>query len=303
MAAVGLLGGLRERVAETVRQRVSPIVARSLEREDLLGNPFISGKLVPLARAETQNGRPYHVLTTDRWPETEIADDSLPVPPFDLRAGWDEGFLSYGDRDVSVMARIVTEAGVDVHSVGRLLDFGCAAARMLRFCPRYFEQAECWGVDLKGEHIEWNQRFLSPPFLFAATTSLPHLPFEDGFFDLVYCGSVFTHIGDLADAWFLELRRVLRPGGHLYLTIHDEHSIEVLLRDYPDRDVTKALRNLDEETSVLTAPYYSFSVNIEPRAEIFYNCDLLVERWGRFATLRSVTREAMDYQTALLFRK
>jgi len=288
---------------EAVRRLVAPVVARSLEGEEILGNAFVSGKLVPLARAETGSGRPYYVLTTDRWRDPEIAEDSLPVPPFELRAGWDEGFLSFGERDVSVMARILAEAGADVDSVGRLLDFGCAAARMLRFCPRYFRQAECWGVDLKAEHIEWCQRFLSPPFLFTTTTSLPHLPFDDGVFDLVYCSSVFTHISDLADAWFLELRRVLRPDGHLYLTIHDEHSAEVLLRDYPERDLTEALRRLNEETSVLASPYYSFSVNIEPRAEVFYNCDLLTRRWGRFASLVSVTREAMDYQTALLFRK
>jgi len=300
---VGLQGGLRKRAVEAVRRYAAPVVARSLEREEILANPFVSGKLVPLARAETRNGRPYHVLAADRWPDTEIAEDSLPVPPFDLRAGWDEGFLSHGDRDVSVMARILAEADVDVDSVGRLLDFGCAAARMLRFCPRYFQQAECWGVDLKAEHIEWCQRFLSPPFLFATTTSLPHLPFDDGHFDLVYCASVFTHIGDLADAWFLELRRVLRPGGHMYLTIHDEHTAELLLRDYPERELTRALRRLDEETSVLASPYYSFSVNVEPRAEVFYDCNLLVKRWGRFATLVSVTQEAMDYQTALLFRK
>ena len=73
--------------------------------------------------------------------------------------------------------------------------------------------------------------------------------------------------------------------------------------DYPERDLTEALRRLNEETSVLASPYYSFSVNIEPRAEVFYNCDLLTRRWGRFASLVSVTREAMDYQTALLFRK
>jgi hypothetical protein len=67
--------------------------------------------------------------------------------------------------------------------------------------------------------------------------------------------------------------------------------------------LTQALRLLDEETSVVASPYYSFSVNVEPRADVFYDCHLLTQRWGRFASLVSVTREAMDYQTALLFRK
>jgi ubiquinone/menaquinone biosynthesis C-methylase UbiE len=46
-------------------------------------------------------------------------------------------------------------------------------------------------------------------------TILPHLPFEDRSFDVVYAGSVFTHIDDLAQTWFLELRRVLHAGGML----------------------------------------------------------------------------------------
>jgi len=44
----------------------------------------------------------------------------------------------------------------------------------------------------------WCQQRMSPLFKFATTTSFPHLPFEDGYFDFVYAGSVFTHITDLA---------------------------------------------------------------------------------------------------------
>ena len=56
----------------------------------------------------------------------------------------------------------------------------------------------------------------------------PHLPFEDRSFGLVYCGSLFTHIDDLAEAWLAELHRVLRPGGRLYFSIHDQHSVRIL---------------------------------------------------------------------------
>jgi SAM-dependent methyltransferase len=56
----------------------------------------------------------------------------------------------------------------------------------------------------------------------------PHLPFEDRSFGLVYCGSLFTHIDDLAEAWFAELHRVLRPGGHLYFSINDQHAVRII---------------------------------------------------------------------------
>jgi ubiquinone/menaquinone biosynthesis C-methylase UbiE len=67
-----------------------------------------------------------------------------------------------------------------------------------------------WGVDINARHINWCQLNLRPPFSFATTTTAPQLPFEDGYFDLIYSGSVFTQLSDLADAWILELRRVVR---------------------------------------------------------------------------------------------
>lgn len=54
----------------------------------------------------------------------------------------------------------------------------------------------------------------TPSFRFVTTTTLPHLPFADGYFHMIHAGSVFTHIADLAEAWLLEIRRVLaRAGG------------------------------------------------------------------------------------------
>ena len=52
-----------------------------------------------------------------------------------------------------------------------------------------------------------------------ANDEQPPLPEADAGFDLVYCGSVFSHLEDWAP-WLLELRRVLRPGGRLVASIH-----------------------------------------------------------------------------------
>jgi ubiquinone/menaquinone biosynthesis C-methylase UbiE len=82
---------------------------------------------------------------------------------------------------------------------------------------------------------------LGPPFNFAAVTTSPHLPFEDGYFNLICCGSVFTHIVDLADAWLLELKRIARPGAKLYVTVHDRHSADLIM-NHPEKN--DSLRNL-----------------------------------------------------------
>lgn len=203
------------------------------------------------------------------------------------------------------MLGVLTGAGVRIEELANVLEFGCAAGRMLRFFPP--GGSELWGVDIKAEPIAWCQQHLSPPLMFATTTTAPHLPFEDNYSDLISCGSVFTHISDLADAWFLELRRVLRRGGYAYITIHDKHSIELLFTRYKGRSdyrfLTNMLRELDAEVSVLSQDYASFSIGTEPKAQVFYNAGHLATKWSAWATVVSVTQEAYGYQTAILVRK
>ena len=72
-----------------------------------------------------------------------------------------------------------------------ILDLGCGGGRMIRHLAPYAELTEVWGLDVSAPHINWLKTHLSPPFGFAVNTTLPHLPFADGFFGLIYCGSRF----------------------------------------------------------------------------------------------------------------
>jgi ubiquinone/menaquinone biosynthesis C-methylase UbiE len=58
----------------------------------------------------------------------------------------------------------------------------------------------------------------------AQITSIPHLPFEDNTFNLVSAFSVFTHIEAFETAWLMELKRILKPGGLAWITIHSENT-------------------------------------------------------------------------------
>jgi SAM-dependent methyltransferase len=285
------------------RKLAEPFVEKLMRNPGIVSNAFVSAKLMPLEAEKVFAGKTHAVI--GRPMTAPHTDGGLPVPPQELWEGWGEvleHYLDSGKEDVAAMLAVLEDAGVDGEDLKRVLDFGCAAGRMLRFLPRH-DQSEYWGVDIKARHIAWCQEHLSPPFFFAASTTFPHLPFEDDTFDLVYCGSVFTHISDLADAWLLELRRVLRSGGLAYVTIHDEHSIEMLFERYPERGLTKMLHRLDAETGAVTELRSFFSIGIEPRAHVFYNNAYLVEKWSRFVDVVSVTPRAMDYQTALLLRK
>jgi SAM-dependent methyltransferase len=270
----------------------------------IISNPYITSKYFPLQA----DGQSYHVELKSAPRDATSRD--LPVPPKELWEGWGpdaETYLSSGRLDVEAMLGVVERAGTRRDELVRILDVGCAAGRMMRFLPFQPGRSEIWGVDIKARHIAWTQQHLSPPFSFALTTTMPHLPFEDNTFDLVYCGSVFTHMSELADAWFLEIRRVLRAGGYAYLTIHDKGTLDILFGRYREREDLNGLRgmltDLDARTSVLSSDFAYFAIGTEPRTMVFYDRDYLVGKWSRYAEIVSVTPEAMDYQTAVLARK
>jgi ubiquinone/menaquinone biosynthesis C-methylase UbiE len=196
----------------------------------------------------------------------------------------------------------------------RILDFGCAAGRMIRWFKDISHACEIWGVDIMAEAIQWCQSNLSPPFYFVTTTSYPHLPFEDRYFDFIYSGSVFTHIADLADTWRLELKRILRPGGKLLNTVSDNHAVEILLDPQRCPDYWKRLQQWTE-AAVKKDPGLDFSnygmiaISCKPGegsqedAHVFYHRDYITKFWGRFFTIASVTPDAYGHQTAVLLEK
>jgi SAM-dependent methyltransferase len=268
---------------------------------DVLSNRFVAAKLLPLPE---RSG--YGVLLRAR---PEVVADGLPVPPPSLSSRWGrttDSYLRGGQLDAEAILAHLGEVGAALEPASRVLDFGCAEGRVLRFFPRASEH-ELWGVDINAERIAWAQRHLPLPFRFATTTTAPHLPFEDGYFDLVYCISVFTHISELADAWFLELLRTLRPGGHVYVTIHDERTVELLLGRYRDNAthayMVELVRKFGEETGVLDEEWAYFTILADPAAQVFYDAGYLVDKWSRLAECVLVMPEAIGYQTALVFRK
>lgn len=120
------------------------------------------------------------------------------------------------------------------------------------------------GVDLKAETINWCQQYLSPKMLFAPCTTcctcrLRTTPF--GF----YAGSVSTHISDLPDTWFLELRRIVKKGGYLYLTVFDKQAVTALLTEHKDREdldmrwFVEMLQRFEADTGALSSDYATFS--------------------------------------------
>jgi SAM-dependent methyltransferase len=265
----------------------------------LQDNPGIAGKRFA-ARPDSHS-----FVVPDEGPAVPAADpEALPLPPHPLwkdHADSVEEFLATGRADAERMKEILTSLGAPLARAARVLDFGCGCGRMLRWLRSFADGAEIWGVDIRAEDILWGQQNLSPPFYLANITTTPHLPFEDASFDLVYAGSVFTHISEQPDAWLLELRRILRPGGHAYVTVLDKHSLELLRASgvAPGPAAVAELDRLGER---------DFGMFVLDRSlkgvQVFYDIDFLRRGWGRFFEIAAVETEAYSWsQTAVVLRK
>jgi SAM-dependent methyltransferase len=110
----------------------------------------------------------------------------------------------------------------------RVLDFGCGVGRVMRRFAAEAAEAELWGCDLDRASLEWLERSLSPPFRFFESGEEPGLPQEDGYFDLIWAFSVYTHFTDNWAGWLLEHHRVLADGGFLIATFLGEGMLEPL---------------------------------------------------------------------------
>jgi O-methyltransferase len=155
------------------------------------------------------------------------AADGLPLPSAQARflvSGTEDAhvFLDLGAKGFKALKDSLRRAGVPPERAGRVLDFGCGAGRILRHWAVY-PDVELHGTDYQESAVAW----CAANFPFAAmktNTLTPPLDYADGYFNVIYCLSVFTHLpADMQAAWFAELHRILAPGGVIYFTAHGEH--------------------------------------------------------------------------------
>jgi 2-polyprenyl-6-hydroxyphenyl methylase/3-demethylubiquinone-9 3-methyltransferase len=97
----------------------------------------------------------------------------------------------------------------------RVLDLGCGAGRFLRALSE--AGADAVGVELAEAAAE-RARANAPGTDVRLVEPDGSLPLGHGEIDLVWCSEVLEHVADTAHA-LLEVRRVLRPGGRLLVTV------------------------------------------------------------------------------------
>ena len=171
----------------------------------------------------------------DRFRKRTVRE--IPIPPAMLRFRVsellsEESFTAVGRGCAQLIVSKVeaVRGGGEFRAARRVLDFGCGCGRVIAWLIQQYPETEFYGVDIDAEAVEWCSRYLSGRF--ATNRPTPPLHYESGYFDIVYCLSVFTHLNEeMQDAWLAEIRRVLKPGGILLLTVHGRSAAQGLTSD------------------------------------------------------------------------
>ncbi len=154
------------------------------------------------------------------------AADGLPLPPSEFRSlvsAWDDTgvWLRSGEVDAGLLRRVVEPHGGHLTEMAAILDFGCGCGRIARWWAT-LDGPEIHGCDYNPDLAGWCERNLE--FMNATVNGAdPPTNYPPDQFDFIYAVSLFTHLPLAAQrSWLIELRRILRPGGHLLFTVMGE---------------------------------------------------------------------------------
>jgi SAM-dependent methyltransferase len=205
------------------------------------------------------------------------------------------------------------ESGAQLSCGDAILDLGCASGRVLRHFAVQGNDLDCWGADINLRNVEWARLFLPKNIKVFHNTILPQLPIEDNSLALVTAFSVFTHIDDMEFAWLAEIRRILKPGGVFYVTIHSQGTWGSMKADVPVYDaliaMSDSIQDYDVTEAFLSSPMpnektvLSWNTADSYNSNVFHHTDYIEREWGRLFDVVEIIPRFSGYQDVVLLRK
>jgi SAM-dependent methyltransferase len=238
-----------------------------------------------------------------------IQSDEMPIPATENRENY------YDDRHIDywlsgyVDCRKLEPYLCSINGRARYLDFGGATGRVSRHVTRD-PRREVWLCDINVNWIAWIDQFFNRPIQAFQNRIQPSLPIEDRYFDLISAFSVFTHLDQDEMPWLLELRRILRPGGHLYVTVLDESVWDRLKDPAWDWLLKSISRGKNDEFLVERCQRSLFErVVLEYSSAEAYNINTFLPRkylerkWGALFSEIKFINDHHNYQTVVVLKR
>lgn len=178
-------------------------------------------------------------LSDRQWLRTLLSSIRKPVqrglalpgfPPATVQRNFvgsaDDAALREAARFYAIVKKYCGELDVPLRGTSRVLDFGVGWGRILRFFLKDVAVSGLYGADVDADVLDTCRAIGVRGTLFQ-TQATGRLEYPDGYFDVVYAYSVFSHLSEAAHLfWIEELARVLRPGGILIVTTEARHFFE-----------------------------------------------------------------------------
>lgn len=240
--------------------------------------------------------------------EKAVANDPYPLPKTEHREGyWGPNHFNYwasGLQDCMNVVRCAEKYSVPIRDY---FDIGCATGRVARHFALQQSGINVYGADLNRRHIDWTNRFLPRNVVAFQNHSIPTIPLPDASMDVVTAFSVFTHIEVFDTAWLMELKRVLRPGGLAWITVHTEETWKALKPEWP---LYKGLQNHPNFKALKDNPelpedrlVFRWHANRSYSSNVFYSTDYLERVWGRFMKILEIRRRFPRFQDVVILQK
>lgn len=158
-------------------------------------------------------------LGLDSWPPGVLEE----ISPNDEMFSSESGSTSYFFWGRAALRSITHAlAALEHRDIGSVLDLPCGHGRVLRMLRAAFPVAAITACDINRDGVDFCcETFGADPVYAGAAPAQTDLPRK---FDLVWCGSLLTHLDEPACLELLNLfSRSLERGGALVLTAHGPH--------------------------------------------------------------------------------
>lgn len=205
------------------------------------------------------------------------------------------GYLEVGERSWRSIESLLETTGRRSKDAKRMLDFGCGSGRTIRnIDPKGHDRV--MGIDIDQTAIRWCQSNL-PGYQFEHVDSDPPTSLPDGYFDLIYAISVFTHLNEeMKFSWLSEIERLLAPNGIFVASLHGDYHRALKGRNI---DMEQGYRFVDSKRK-----WFKPDGLPEFYQDAQHTKTYVFERWSQyFRIVDYVERGIADYHDAVILAK
>lgn len=248
----------------------------------------------------------------DKKIEEFIAKDNLPIPDTDYREGYyGDAHLHYWLSGLNDFFAIQQLSSKYNFPLDQTMDYGGASGRVLRHFINNTSH-KLYISDINSSHIDYINNYINENSSIQTIklNNYPSIPIASNSFDFIYSYSVFTHIDINENLWLKELSRILKPRSYILITIHSEHTWDML----PNIFLYESLK-YNELFNLIYDKKIPYTLDSEKRLvikynnDISYNCNVfhhsefIHKQWSNIFEIIEIIPKFHSYQTGVLLRK